>query len=233
MTVLTLQINGGQFILYTFFGPETRYIGPTGKPSASGFRDQYLTFRRIDPTPLTTIEFLQPLTLARRASVIIPAAAYAMIFGFANVMNTVEIPSLLQSKFGLDAQQLGLQFLSLIVGSVLGEQVGGPLSDIWMKRNARRSASRSPPEYRLWLSYIGFFFTIVGMIVFLVQTQHATGGHWNITPLVGVALAAFGNQLVTTVLVTYAVDSNQTESGSVGVFITLIRQTWGFIGPFW
>lgn len=42
-----------------------------------------------------------------------------------------------------------------------------------------------------------------------------------------------GNQIVTTVLITYAVDCYREEASSVGVFITFVRQIWGFIGPFW
>lgn len=32
---------------------------------------------------------------------------------------------------------------------------------------------------------------------------------------------------------TDAVDSHSSLSASIGVFITLVRQIWGFIGPFW
>jgi hypothetical protein len=102
-----------------------------------------------------------------------------------------------------------------------------------MNRRARKLQKRPEPEYRLWLSYSGFILTIVGLVVFLVQTQHAHAFDWNITPVIGIAIAGVGNQLVTTVLITYAVDCHQEESASIGVFITFVRQIWGFIGPFW
>jgi len=97
-------------------------------------------------------------------------------------------------------------------------------------------AGRGPnvrPEHRLWLSHAGFLLTIVGLIVFGVRTAQAPQGHWNVTPIVGIGIAATGNQIVTTVLVTYAVDCHPEQSSSVGVFVNLIRSTWGFIGPFW
>lgn len=56
---------------------------------------------------------------------------------------------------------------------------------------------------------------------------------WTIGPDIGAAIAAVGNQIATTVLITYAVDCYREDAASVGVFITLIRQVWGFIGPFW
>lgn len=69
--------------------------------------------------------------------------------------------------------------------------------------------------------------------MFLVQTQNSPAGKWNATPLVGLAITAFGNQIITTVLITYAVDCNHNEAASVGVCIIVVRQTWAFIGPFW
>ena len=229
--------NAVQFIMYIFFGPETLFTSENREKSTatpSSLYKRYFTFCRIDPRPLCLREFIQPLFLITRVSVAIPAVAYAMVFVFAAVLTTVEIPQLLQEKFSLSAQGIGLQFIPLIIGSVLGEQVGGTLSDLWMNRHARHSSRENhAPEYRLWLSYIGFSFTIAGLVVFLVQTQNSPAGKWNVTPLVGLAITAFGNQIITTVLITYAVDCNQKEAASVGVCVTIVRQTWAFIGPFW
>lgn len=47
------------------------------------------------------------------------------------------------------------------------------------------------------------------------------------TPVVGAAIAAGGNQIVTTVMTTYAVDCYRQEAASVGVFISFVRQIWG------
>jgi hypothetical protein len=220
-------------VAYFFFGPETRYIRTGVNHTGSDFKQEYFNFRRIDPRPLTIRDFIHPLGLWRKACIMIPAVAYAMTFLFGSVLITVELPQLFGEKFGFNAQELGLQFLGLIIGSVIGEQLGGFLSDYWMNRRARKLGKRPEPEYRLWLSYSGFILTIVGIVVFLVQTQNAQALDWNITPVIGIAIAGVGNQLVTTVLITYAVDCHQEESASIGVFITFVRQIWGFIGPFW
>lgn len=47
---------------------------------------------------------------------------------------------------------------------------------------------------------------------------------------IGIAIAAVGNQIVTTVLTTYAVDSQLELSSNIGSFINMVRQTWAFIG---
>ncbi|KAL3467149.1 major facilitator superfamily domain-containing protein [Aspergillus heterothallicus] len=228
-------INGAQCLLYGLIGAETRYVpgNEETSKSASCILARYSLFRRIDPTPFTFSEFYHPLTLLLQPTVSIPAFAYAMVFLFGSVLITVEVPQLLQEKFALNEEQLGLQFIGVIIGTILGEQIGGSMSDFWMRRRSRKLNAKAEPEFRLWLSYPGVILTIVGVIVFLVCLQQAPEGHWRVSPIIGVGVAAFGNQLVTTVLVTYAVDSYSQDSGSVGVYITFIRQIWGFIGPFW
>ncbi|CAK7205293.1 hypothetical protein SEUCBS139899_008062 [Sporothrix eucalyptigena] len=224
--------NGVQFILYFFLGRESRYIGGNQAASAKpGFVNTYLNFRRIDPNPLRPVEFIRPLFMVVRPCVIIPTAAYAMVFLWSCIMISIEIPQLYSELFGFNTQQLGLQNLALIIGTVLGEQIGGRMSDAWMWHRHRRGHFPAP-EYRLWLSYIGFGLAICGVVVFLVQLDHS-GNTWNITPLVGVAIASAGNQVVTTVMITYIVDCYREEAASIGVFVTFVRQTWGFIGPFW
>lgn len=68
--------------------------------------------------------------------------------------------------------------------------------------------------------------------MFFVQLDRASDT-WNVTPVVGTGIAAAGNQIVTTVMITYAVDCYPEDAAGIGVFVTLVRQTWGFIGPFW
>lgn len=228
------QINGVQFVAYFFLGPETRYIRSGAEHKGSDFKQEYFNFGRIDPRPLRLNDFVHPLGLWRKACVSIPAIAYAMTFLFASVLITVELPQLFGEKFHFNPQQLGYQFLGIILGSIIGEQLGGSLSDYWMNRKTKKMGGVRPkPEYRLWLSYSGFVLAIVGVVVFLVQTQNAVELHWNITPVIGIAIAGVGNQIVTTILITYAVDCHPEESASIGVFITFVRQVWGFIGPFW
>jgi hypothetical protein len=224
--------NGVQFILYFFFSPETLYVrdrvqAPSTK---SDFQRKYLNFGKIGPEPLSLRSFLTPIILFTYPNILIPAVAYSIVFNFASVLTTVEIPQIFAAKFGFNAQQLGLQYIGIIIGSVLGEIVGGRGSDFWMRRkSAQLGQSRhAPPEHRLWLSYPGFATVICGLVVFLVQAEkiHA----YNVTPVVGMAIAAFGNQVITTVLVTYAVDCHHEHAASIGVFINIIRNTWGFIG---
>ena len=102
-----------------------------------------------------------------------------------------------------------------------------------MGRRTKKQGVRPNPEYPLWLSYGGYLLSVIGVIVLLVQIENAAPLHWNVSPIIGAGIAAAGNQIVTTVLITYAVDCYNEEAAGVGVFITFVRQIWGFIGPFW
>lgn len=229
--------NGVQFILYFFFGPESRYIRGSNAPESekhkSDFQKQYLNFGRIDKSPIVWYDFVEPLRWVAHPCVLFPTVAYSMEFLFTSIMVTVEIPQLFPMLFNFNPQQVGLQMVSIIIGTIIGEQLGGRMSDVWMSMRRKKMNGRSPePEFRLWLSYFGFALCIAGLVVFLIQLDYA-GNTWNVTPLIGVGICSAGNQIITTVLVTYSVDCYRHDADSVGVFVSFVRSIWGFIGPFW
>jgi hypothetical protein len=128
--------------------------------------------------------------------------------------------------------------------TLIGEQSGGPLSDFLINKQAKKIGHRPEPEYRLWLSHLGYGTVIVGLIVFGIQLENATPKQWNITPIIGAALIAFGKQIVTTVLITCkffstirepaervldAVDCHPEEGSSVGSYMNLVHLIWGFV----
>jgi MFS family permease len=224
--------NGMQFVLYFFFSPETLYVRNRvdSTTSKSPFQRKYLNFGKIGPRPLAAADFLTPIKLFAYPSIVIPAISYAITFNFASILCTVETPQIFAPKFHFNAQQIGLQFIGPIIGSSLGEVLGGHGSDFWMRRkNAQLGRSRhAAPEHRIWLSYVGFATVICGLVVFTVQADRIQS--YDVSPIVGFAIAAFGNQIITTVLITYTVDCHHEHSASIGVFINLLRSTWGFLG---
>jgi hypothetical protein len=97
----------------------------------------------------------------------------------------------------------------------------------WFLKRVRQSRGYSCPADRLWLSYIAFSTIFAGLLVWGFQLQHATT--WNVTPCVGAAIASFGNQMQTTILTTFAVESKKERSAEVGVFVNVGRQIYGFV----
>ncbi|TVY85993.1 hypothetical protein LAWI1_G008258, partial [Lachnellula willkommii] len=114
--------NGVQFILYFFFSPETLYVrnSPVPQNDHSSFRRQYLNFGKLGPNPLSWRDFWMPIRLFAYPNILLPTVAYSMVFNFTSVLLTVEIPQIFTPKFHFNAQQIGLQFAGMIIGSVLG-----------------------------------------------------------------------------------------------------------------
>ncbi|KAI5306232.1 hypothetical protein KEM56_001744 [Ascosphaera pollenicola] len=235
--------NAVQFVLYILLSPETLYnrghtqtaaeVREASGSKGSSFVKQYLTFGRKGPKPLSLDDFTSFIKFFAFPNILLPAISYAVVFNFANVMGTVEIPQIFTPRFHFNPQQIGLNFLALIIGSALGEVLGGIGSDSWMRWGYRRSGNTKhpEPEFRPWLSYLGYATVICGLVVFTVQT--ASIKSYNVSPIIGLFVSSFGNQIITTVCTTYAVDCHHNHSASVGVFINFIRSTWGFLGPLW
>ncbi|GAD99525.1 hypothetical protein PVAR5_8240 [Paecilomyces variotii No. 5] len=219
-------INAAQFVAYVLLGDETLYVKDS--PRRTGLA-RFIP-HRMDHQPIKVGDFFKPLSLGKFPRVLIPAIAHAVSFAYANIAVIIETPLTFGEKFHFNAQQVGYQFAAVIVGSLIGEQVSGPMSD-WFLKTRRERTGHSIPADRLWLSYIGFGTVIAGLLTWGFQLEKATT--WNITPCVGMAIDSFGNQILTTTLISFAVDSHREYSASVGVFINLFRQVFGFLGPFY
>ncbi|GAD96717.1 predicted protein [Paecilomyces variotii No. 5] len=206
-------INMCQFLAYLVFGQETLYNRSLNSNTPEGnekrAKRRWLSFHRLDRTPFSIRDFFGPLALCRFPEIILPAIAHALAFTYGNTAITVELPSQFAELFHFNAQQIGLQYISVVIGAVLGEH----------------------PAHRLWIGYIGFVTTVVGIIVWGAELQKVADSHdsWNVKPLVGAAIANFGSQVVTTTLITFAIDTHEGRSAGVGVFVTLVRQIYAFV----
>jgi hypothetical protein len=49
---------------------------------------------------------------------------------------------------------------------------------------------------------------------------------------VGAGIASFGNQMQTTILTTFAVESKKERAAEVGIFVNICRQIYGFVSSF-
>lgn len=249
------------FVLYIFFGPETLYERPsrevqqipddqrtavdaplatsaTHSAATNGrWYTPYISFHRHDPRPwrYLLLDAVIPLKLFLSPPVFLAATAYAVCFTYTNVLLTVETPALLGQKMGLNAQQVGLQFIAYIIGALLGEIFAGYGSDVYMAWRAKRNNGERQPEYRLPFALPGFVLCFVGILVFFIQLEHAQAGRWNVTPLVGGAIAFFGLQLITTSCITYCVESQEKgiPARRAALFVAFWRQIFAFTGPFY
>ncbi|THH29771.1 hypothetical protein EUX98_g4423 [Antrodiella citrinella] len=233
------------FFLHLFFGPETLYPERSlpskeleqekceAPQSEIKWYDQYIGFRIYSKEPFHVREILRPFAMIVRPVVVLPSLAYAITCAYTSVLMSVLVPSIFGEIFHLTSGQVGLQFIALTVGAVIGELLAGRGSDMLVNWRTKRAGGKRLPEYRLLLAYPGFIFSFIGLIVWGVQLQNATPGVWNVTPDIGSGIALFGLQLVTTVCATYSIESYVPETKDVSAFIVLTRQIFAFIAPFY
>lgn len=155
------QLSFATFVATFFLATETLYLRDS--PSARNLdkRQQYLSMGRINPAPFRVSELNQPYLMLIRPSVLVPACAYATTFCVASPGISIIIPTAYIETYGLNIQQVGLQFIAVLVGAILGEQIGGLLSDVAMKSKGKLGNVQRAPEFRLWASYLGFA-TVIG-----------------------------------------------------------------------
>lgn len=217
-------INFCQLLAYLALGDETIYNASSGGEVTRRLRK--MIPRRISSKRIQAHDFLAPLSLIWYPRVLVTTLAQSIFFCYGNIALIVELPISYGQRFHFDAQQIGLQYIAIIIGCLLGEQFGGPASD-WLSRRRRESRGHGYPADRLWFFYAGYLTFTVGMLVWGFQLQKATS--WNVTLCIGAAIASFGNQMQTTILSTFAIESSGERSTDAGVFISMCRQVYGFV----
>ena len=254
-------VSGVQFVLYFFLGDETRYLGPdssTTKSAAASLENaswakQFLTFRRIDPTPFAASDLWRPFLMARHMRIVLSICCHTMVFCLSAALLTVEIPQLFSERFGFDSQQVGLQFLGIIIGTVTGEIANAVFHALLNARTVRSGRAHMKLSWYISTSYIGFACMVVGLVVFCVELDRTTPMHYSVVPIVGIGIAGFGNQVVANFLINCmfspalyldgvltgcvccadAMQFDPEHAALTSVFLGFVRQTWCFIGPFW
>ncbi|RLV92247.1 Efflux pump vrtL [Spathaspora sp. JA1] len=194
---------------------------------------KYMGIRKSESRKFDWKMFFRPLKQAANFNISIAVLAASVTFCYANIVLVVEMPQVMIPYFHLTPQQLSLQYISIIVGSIIGEILAGPLSDWWMKRSITKRNGHRVIVDRLWISYNGYLLVIVGLIIWGVFLFEAKPGHWNIRPLIGAAIAAAGNNIVATVITTFAIDSKPEKAADIGLYINFVRSLYGFLGPFY
>jgi MFS family permease len=106
------------------------------------------------------------------------------------------ITSTFEDVYHFKPNIVGLAYLGLGVGYLVGPIVFASLSDRLLKRNAAKTAGESAgmkPEYRLPLAIVGGISVPVAFFWYGWSAQART--HW-IVPIIGPAFLGFGNSLI-------------------------------------
>ena len=245
-----------------FLLPETLYIRkPTieedKRPTLNGrfgFKTYISRMRLYSKNPqldLKLKQFVWPsIRMAMYPSVLFPALYYASQYGFASILPAVTVAHIFQEFFHWDTLDIGLGYgLALSIGASLGELAAGMVVDAIVKRAWVRNGGRAPdPEVRLQAIWTGEILLPVschervqvvtyrltpqqiGLLIYGFTLQYATV--W-IAPLIGMGIACFGIQVITTSCYSYIIDCYPSFSSESSQFVNLARQEIGMTFAFY
>jgi MFS family permease len=224
-------INGVTFIIMLFGFPETlfsrspanlaQHTERTHFQMLFSFRRNALRDRKFNPR-----DFIRPFEMLKYPSVSLTFTYYTICFAFSTILPAVTVAILFTRIYHFDTGIIGLMLgIPLLIGSALGEFMSGPLSDWFVYRYARRHNGHRKPEARLTAILGSLLLCPAGIIIYGVCLSRET--HW-MGPVMGMAIASFGLQLVTTVCYAYVSDCYKPQSGEIGSLYNFGRQTFSF-----
>lgn len=203
---IAVSIN---WIVNVFCLPETLYhrdntSGRSLQPKNQS-RIRLFTFNGVHvQRKLRLWDFTNVFSMLKYPSVLLPAIYYSISFGLGSVLFAVTGPAAFGSVYHFNTAQVGMAIgLPTLTGTLIGELAAGPVSDRILYLYTKTHGGVSKPEARLQATWPGFILLPAGIIIEGVCLQHKT--HWP-GPVIGIGIAAFGLQVVSTNVFAYTTD---------------------------
>ncbi|KAG2220826.1 hypothetical protein INT45_004487 [Circinella minor] len=197
-------LSGLLLIMTTVLLPETlRKVKPEDKSLG----------KNSQPGVLQNIirDFKPMFLMLRDWSVINVTAYHTVIFGCLYFMNPT-ITSTFNKLYGYNEWQVGLCYLPLGFGFMIGSVISGKHSDTALNR---AKSKRQIPEMRLMAAMPAFFFIPAGYLIYAWTTEKGVGVY---APLIGLFVYALGQMWAFTPTSVYLVDSKPGSSATaVGI----------------
>ncbi|CAG7556457.1 unnamed protein product [Fusarium equiseti] len=126
--------------------------------------------------------------------------------------------------YNFTAAQMGLMYIPIMIGSLIGVFLGGTLTDWLLVRLARRNDGIHEPENRLWMFLLVPFLEAAGCLLYGVGGS--TGAHW-IVPCIGLFLIGIYMNLGLPIALGYALDSYPELEDEIVQLSNFIRNVVG------
>ncbi|KAI1761168.1 bicyclomycin resistance protein [Hypoxylon sp. FL1150] len=164
--------------------------------------------------------FLSPI-------VAITSLYMAVTYGYLYLMFTT-ITEVFQEYYGFSTSIVGLAFLGLGVGSMMGIFLFSATSDKYIQRKAAENKSGMKPEYRLPLLPLGAILIPAGLFLYGWTAEYRV--HW-IVPIIGTAIVGIGNIVVFIIIQMYLVDTFTIYAASAIACNMVVRSLAGAVLP--
>ncbi|KAF7297188.1 MFS general substrate transporter [Mycena indigotica] len=222
------------FVMMFFCLPETLYMRgskpvETNKPL---LRRLKLWGHRPEEKHLKLSDFWRPFQMVIYPSVLISAFYYCVTFSFSSILPAVTSATLFRLHYHFTPSKTGLALgLGTLIGSTLGELLGGIVVDRSMRLSRKNNTGGTPiPEVRLHGIWAGAILQPIGMLIWGFCWQYNT--HW-IGPTMGFTIMCFAIQIISTVLYSYTADCYKPQTPEIAQVFNFARQVFGMTLGFW
>lgn len=131
--------------------------------------------------------------------------------------------------YNFSATTMGLMYLPLLIGAVLGSLWGGPCTDWLILRLARQNEGIHEPEHRLWAYLLVPVVGAAGVLLYGVGA--AQGLHW-IVPCLGLVFVGFYLDASTPIAMGFALDCYPGLEDQVVQLSNFLRNVLGGAATF-
>ncbi|KAK1781829.1 hypothetical protein QBC45DRAFT_390050 [Copromyces sp. CBS 386.78] len=190
---------------------------------------------------LTTENLLKliarPMGLICLPPVLWAALAQAVTIGFL-VAVTSNVDVAFNTTYGFASWQVGLCFISGIIGALLGIPAGGQLGDKVADWFTKRNGGVRDPEMRLPAMLPSLITTPLALVLYGVGIEHRL--HW-IVPTIGLGLPKFPHHYLlnfsitqaTNICLVYVIDAYRPVVGEITLAVMGFKALFGFLLSFY
>jgi MFS family permease len=183
---------------------------------------------------------VRPAKLIIRSPIVLSTCIYmAIVYGYLYLLFTT-FPIVFEATYHFDTGTVGLTYLGLGVGSLLGLTIFAALSDRLIKSKTAKAQTESDssdpsapraqmkPEYRLPFLIPGAFLIPIGLFMYGWTAQHHV--HW-IAPIIATALIGIANMFIFMSINLYLVDAFTVYAASALAANAVFRSVMGAVLP--
>ena len=181
-----------------------------------------------DKTPAAYFKqsIVRPTKMLLRSPIVLTLSTYmAVVYGYLYLLFTT-ITLVFERDYGFSQGNVGLTYLGIGLGAMLGLVIFGSLSDRIVKKMAAQGEMK--PEYRLPPLIPGSFIIPIGLFLYGWSAEKHT--HW-IVPIIGTLFVGFGLLATFMPIQTYLVDAFTIYAASAIAASTVLRSLMGAFLP--
>lgn len=209
---------------YTILDNKTKKLRKeTGNPKLRSALAKEITTKE-----LFSMAMVRPTKMLLFAPIVTLLSLYmALVYGYLYLLFT-SMPTLFVKEYHFSSGSVGLAYLGLGMGSLIGLIISGATSDPLVNYLTKKNGGERKPEYRLPLMAAACLMVPAGLFIFGWTAEKRT--HW-IVPIIGTSLLGLGMIIVFMCISVYLVDAYIEYAASAIAASTVLRSLFGALLP--